>query len=154
MTSHRSAPALVLSAAFRFLVNPVVRSLLRGPAGSRLGRKLLLVRYRGRRTGRELELPVGYVRDADRLLVVVGAADAKTWWRNFATPQPVQLLVNRRPVRGVARLLPSDSPEAAAASAAVRRVRPRGPAPEGHPIVELREIPRLPQACAHETHDE
>jgi len=44
------------------LANPVLRPLLYGPTGRRLGRRLALIRCRGRRTGHVYELPVQYAR--------------------------------------------------------------------------------------------
>lgn len=78
MTTNEPIRSPVLATLFRHLVNPVVATLLRSPASRLLDANLLLVRYRGRRTGRELELPVGYIREGDRFLVIVGAAKHKT----------------------------------------------------------------------------
>jgi hypothetical protein len=61
------------------LANPLLRPLLHGPAGHRLGRHLALIRYRGRRTGRSYELPVQYARDGDHLWILPGAPGRKNW---------------------------------------------------------------------------
>jgi hypothetical protein len=65
------------------LANPILRPLLRGPAGHRLGRRLALIRYPGRRTGRRYELPVQYARDGNRIWIQPGSPEHKTWWRNL-----------------------------------------------------------------------
>ena len=66
------------------LVNPRLVALLRSPRwGPRLGRQLALLSYTGRRSGRSISTPVGYRRTGDVVTIVVGAAGAKTWWRNF-----------------------------------------------------------------------
>jgi hypothetical protein len=64
-------------------VNRVVLWLLRSPARGLLDRHVCGLRFIGRHTGATVELPVGFVRDGDRLLVLVARASAKRWWRNF-----------------------------------------------------------------------
>jgi F420H(2)-dependent quinone reductase len=75
------------------LTNPLLRPLLHGPAGHRLGRHLALIRYRGRRTGRSYELPVQYARDGDRVWILPGAPGRKTWWRNLRGGAAVDLVL-------------------------------------------------------------
>jgi hypothetical protein len=73
------------------LANPVLRRLLRGRAGRRLGRSLLVIRYHGRRTGRPHELVVQYARSGPTVWVLVGRADRKNWWHNLRSPAEVDL---------------------------------------------------------------
>ena len=80
------------------LAAPVVRALLRSPLHGLLSGSVLLVTYRGRRSGRGFTLPVQYGRDEDAFVVTVGTPGAKQWWRNFTGPRPAELLVRRRPV--------------------------------------------------------
>lgn len=51
--------------------------------GGALRRTLTIVRYTGRRSGREFAIPVGYRRRRDEVVIGVGMPDAKSWWRNF-----------------------------------------------------------------------
>ncbi|GAB3093624.1 hypothetical protein [Isoptericola nanjingensis] len=51
--------------------------------GGALRRTLTIVRYTGRRSGREFAIPVGYRRRGDEVVIGVGMPDAKSWWRNF-----------------------------------------------------------------------
>lgn len=103
------------SGEFRFtnrVVNPVMRRLLRGPLGRRLGRHLAVLRYQGRRTGRTRELVVQYVREGDQVWIVPGSADRKQWWRNLIDPRPVELWLAGRHLDGVARIIgSSDDPK-------------------------------------------
>ena len=55
--------------ATNHLANPILRQLLRGPAGHRLSRRLALIRYPGRRTGRMYELPVQFARNGNRIWI-------------------------------------------------------------------------------------
>lgn len=103
-------------------VNPVVRALLRSPWGGRFGRSLVLVDYRGRRSGRARHLVAHAERlDDERLRITVGAADRKAWWRNFATAWPITLWI-----AGVAHDGTATAVEAEGRTTVVCRVRPRG----------------------------
>jgi len=73
------------------IANPVLRPLLRTPAGRWLGRSLLLMRYSGRRTGRPHEVVVQYARSGQTVWVLVGKAEDKTWWHNLQAPADVDL---------------------------------------------------------------
>jgi hypothetical protein len=65
-------------------VNTIAVALLDAPVLGRIvGRGLVKIRYVGRRTGRTVELPVGYRRSGNDIIIGVAAPDAKTWWRNF-----------------------------------------------------------------------
>ncbi len=74
--------------------NRVAVSLLDVPVLGRLVRRgLVVIRYTGRRSGTTYELPVGYRRSGDTVVIRVGMPDRKTWWRNFlAGGGPVTLV--------------------------------------------------------------
>jgi len=66
------------------IVNRLTVALLDAPVLGRIvGRGLIKIRYVGRRTGKTVELPVGYRRSGNDIVIGVAAPDAKTWWRNF-----------------------------------------------------------------------
>jgi hypothetical protein len=75
-------------------VNRAVFTLLDAPGVGRiLGRGMTNIRYVGRRSGNTVELPVGYRRSGDDVIIGVAAPDAKTWWRNFlGDGAPIELL--------------------------------------------------------------
>lgn len=64
--------------------NKAMLPLLRSGPGQRLfGKSFVTLTYTGRKSGREIVLPVNYRRDGADLVVGVLAPDAKKWWRNF-----------------------------------------------------------------------
>jgi hypothetical protein len=66
------------------MVNRLAVALLDAPVLGRIvGRGLVKIRYVGRRSGKKVELPVGYWRSGNDIVIGVAAPDAKTWWRNF-----------------------------------------------------------------------
>jgi F420H(2)-dependent quinone reductase len=87
------------------LVNPILRRLLRGPTGHRLGRRLALIRYSGRRTGRIYELPVQYARRGNRIWILPGSPEHKTWWRNLRGGADVDLVMAGHDIHGHATVI-------------------------------------------------
>ena len=92
-------------------LSPLVAWLLRSPFHGVASSGLLLLTFTGRRTGRRITLPLGYQRKSELVTVLASRARRKLWWRNFAEPRPVELLIRGRHRRGEARLVPGDSEE-------------------------------------------
>jgi hypothetical protein len=64
--------------------NRAAVALMDAPVVGRLIRRgLVVIRYTGRKSGKTFELPVGYRRSGDSVVVPVGMPDRKSWWRNF-----------------------------------------------------------------------
>src|SRR5687767_12449846 len=82
--------------------NRWVLKALATDVGQRLLVRLCGVRYVGRRTGRTVTLPVAYAVCGTDVMVLVGHATAKQWWRNFRGGQPAELFIDSRwwPARG------------------------------------------------------
>lgn len=76
------------------IVNRLAVALLDAPVVGRIvGRGLVKIRYVGRRSGKTVQLPVGYRRSGNDIAIGVAAPDAKKWWRNFlGEGAPIELL--------------------------------------------------------------
>ena len=83
--------------------NALVLAVLRSRAHRLLSGVAIELRYVGRRSGRRFALPVQYAQDGERLVVAPQRATSSTWWRNFRSPQPVQVRLRGRLHDGVAR---------------------------------------------------
>ena len=83
--------------------NPLVRRLLDSRFAGPLSRALLLLRYRGRKSGRTIATPVGYVRDGDRVVIVTSPSYG--WWPNMVGGADVELRLPEGWRRGRAELL-------------------------------------------------
>jgi hypothetical protein len=59
--------------------NPFVRLILRSPLHGLMSAALLLISYRGRKSGRKYSLPVQYVQDGNQIYIVPDAPEQKTW---------------------------------------------------------------------------
>ena len=51
--------------------------------GNVIRRRLIVIRYVGRRSGKTFETPVAYSRRGDDVTIGVAFPDNKSWWRNF-----------------------------------------------------------------------
>lgn len=93
------------------IANPIVGWLLRSRLHGLLSASLLLIAYRGRKSGREYRLPVQYAQDGQRVFILPGQPEKKTWWRNFQTETPVTVSLRGKALGGTARLLdtPADA---------------------------------------------
>jgi hypothetical protein len=74
------------------IVNPVMGAILRSPLHGLLSPYLVLVTFRGRRTGREFSAPVGYRQDGDALQMLVHGA----WWKNLRPEARVRVQLRGR----------------------------------------------------------
>jgi len=78
-------------------INPLVRLLIHSPLHRLASRRLALITYTGRRSGRRYTIPVGYQMADLQLTITVGSPDHKVWWRSLTgTGAPVELIVRGR----------------------------------------------------------
>jgi hypothetical protein len=81
--------------------NPVLGWLLRSPLHGLASRRLTLITYTGRRSGRHYTIPVRYEIAGDAVTITAHWADRKVWWRNLTgTGAPVELVVRGRRLTG------------------------------------------------------
>ncbi|MET0510812.1 MAG: hypothetical protein ABW135_03910 [Thermoleophilaceae bacterium] len=60
-------------------------------------RRLALITYTGRRSGRRYSIPVGYRMAGLEVTIRVGAPQRKVWWRSLTgTWTPVELIIRGR----------------------------------------------------------
>ena len=77
-------------------LNSLVVSLLRSPLHLIASKGLMVVSWSGRKSGMRFSIPVGYQRDGDVVMVLLSKPAQKSWWKNFRTPWPAELLIARR----------------------------------------------------------
>jgi deazaflavin-dependent oxidoreductase (nitroreductase family) len=109
------------------IANPIVGWLLRSRLHGLLSASLLLIAYRGRKSGREYRLPVQYAQDGGYVFIIPGQPEQKTWWRNFKEETPVTVSLRGKTLDGKARLLET-SADAQAARDGLRAYLQRFPA--------------------------
>ncbi|MFX0577858.1 hypothetical protein [Nocardia nepalensis] len=115
----------------------VMLSALHSPLAHGLRRNLCELRYQARRSGRHIALAVSYARMDDNVVIRVGRADTKTWWRNFRTPRPLSVWLDGRWHRGMGHVAQPDSLEREEAAAIYQAAFPRSEVPTTDPIVVI-----------------
>jgi deazaflavin-dependent oxidoreductase (nitroreductase family) len=88
------------------VVNVPMRGLLSLPFATPISRRLMLVHYTGRKSGKAYRQPVSYVEDGDTLLTPGGG----NWKLNLSEDQPVRIHLNGRNVEARPELI-RDPPE-------------------------------------------
>ena len=88
--------------------NPLVRRLLDSRFAGPMGNALLLLRYRGRKSGRTFATPVGYVRDGTRVVMVT--SPSYRWWPNLVGGADVEVRLHEGWRRGRGEVLFPDDP--------------------------------------------
>ena len=84
------------------LGNVFVILLLRSPLHRLASGSLVLISYRGRRSGRRFTVPVMYAEGGEGLIVLVGHPERKSWWRNLRDGAAVEVRLRGRRLLGQA----------------------------------------------------
>ena len=103
--------------------NRLVSALVRSRAHRLLSGTVILLRYRGRRSGRVYTIPLQYAeRDGELVLFAMNAV-RKQWWRNVTGDAEVEVLLRGRWWRATARLALGDAEAARRYAARFRSAR-------------------------------
>ena len=79
--------------------NDFVKFALRSPLHVFMGNTMLIT-MTGRKTGREISVPVNYFSEGDTLWII--SSRTHTWWRNVRTGAEVSVHLHGRDVKGFA----------------------------------------------------
>lgn len=72
--------------------NTMLALLLRIPVLHRLlSNQILLLSFKGRKSGKPYTIPLGYTREGDRVIILTKSF--RGWWHNFESLTPVELLI-------------------------------------------------------------
>ena len=103
------APAVRPPLRLLRVANPVVRAVLGSPAHRLLSGRLLVLDYRGQRTGRGYRIPLRYAETETGDLVAVAVnPERKRWWRSFSEPSAATVLLRGASVDVVGALTSGD----------------------------------------------
>jgi F420H(2)-dependent quinone reductase len=107
------------------LANPFVRAVLGSPAHRLLSGSLLVLEYRGPRSGRTFRIPLMYAREGEQVIALASNPRGKQWWRAFRHGAPASLTVARRTIEADGHLLAGPDARRAALRYAERFPRAR-----------------------------
>jgi deazaflavin-dependent oxidoreductase (nitroreductase family) len=91
------------------LANPVVRRILDSRAHGPLSTSLMILEYRGRRSGRTFRIPVMYARAGGEVVALAVAPERKQWWRTFRERAPARLTIGGTTTEVEGRVLRGDA---------------------------------------------
>lgn len=74
--------------------NRVVAAILTSRLRGSMARSTVLIRYVGRRSGTTFTTPTQYAWCGNALVIAVARPDTKSWWRNFRTEHPLDVLID------------------------------------------------------------
>lgn len=101
-----------------------MRVVLDSPAHRLLSGRLLVLEYRGHRSGRPFRIPVRYAEASDGSLVAVAVRpERKLWWRSFAAPGQATLTLRGGSVEARGTLAETAARETALAAYLARYPR-------------------------------
>ncbi|MGF1507448.1 MAG: nitroreductase/quinone reductase family protein [Anaerolineae bacterium] len=86
---------------FTYIVNPLMRLILRSPLHGMVSERLLLLTYTGHKSGKKYTIPVGYTRENGTLYVLTHSP----WWRNFQQPAEVRVRLQGEMIGGTAEVV-------------------------------------------------
>jgi hypothetical protein len=93
---------------YRYILNPVMRGLLRSPLHGITSHNIGIVHFTGRKTGRKLNTPLSYTREGN--IVRLLSNRSTRWWLNFrGEGVKVEMEIARQRYQGTAVLLEGDS---------------------------------------------
>jgi hypothetical protein len=89
---------------------------------------LVVLAYRGRRSGREFRIPLQYAEaTGGRIVALAVRPERKLWWRSFSDPAPARLLVAGSTRAVIGRVLAGQERRAALRAYLERFPRAAGP---------------------------
>ena len=90
------------------IANPLIKALLRSPFHGQMSGSVAILHFRGRKSGREFETPLSYVREDGTVFLL--SAQTTVWWKNLREEgTPVTLEIAGETLSGKARLSEGDS---------------------------------------------
>ena len=93
---------------YRYVLNPLMRGLLRSPLHGITSHNIGILHFTGRKSGRELNTPLSYTREGD--VVRLLSNQNTRWWLNFRGGEArVEIEIARQRHPGTATLLEGDS---------------------------------------------
>lgn len=88
-------------------INPLMRALLRSPLHTLMSNTLMIITYKGRKSGRVYSTPVRYLRVGNT--VQCFTSPDTHWWRNLRGGAEVTLTIQGRDLRYSATVIEDDA---------------------------------------------
>jgi deazaflavin-dependent oxidoreductase (nitroreductase family) len=107
--------------------NPIVRWVLSSRLHALMSKNVLLIAFRGRKSGKEYSTPVQFAQEDKQVWILVGFAEKKNWWHNLMGGAPVRLCIEGKWQDGQAVLLKGE-PDRDAILVGLKQIFKKSPA--------------------------
>lgn len=92
-------------------LNPIVEPVLESRLHCILSSQFMLVRFKGRQSGKEFTTPMAYHRFDDVYIIALAEMASRKWWRNYRTSWPMDVCIKGEWKHGYACLVEANSEE-------------------------------------------
>ena len=82
------------------VMNPVMKRMVRG-GGGKMGDKIMLIHFKGRKSGKAYVTPLGYTREGDTITCFTDSP----WWKNLEGGAPVGVTIKGKELKGFATVV-------------------------------------------------
>ncbi len=84
--------------------NPMMKWMLRSPLHSRISKRIMIITFMGRKSGREYSTPVSYFREGNQVICFTHSP----WWKNIANGAEVKVRIQGEDFKGHAVAIKDD----------------------------------------------
>lgn len=92
-------------------MNPVVKFILNSRFHGFLGHSFMLVKFTGKKTGREFVTPMSHHVFDETIIIMLAETKGRVWWLNYRETAPMMVCIQGEWLEGYASVLQSDHPE-------------------------------------------
>ena len=87
--------------------NPIIKWLLNSPFHRLISNNMMLIIYKGRKSGKTYSTPVNYLElvDTEGKYLAAMSLKGRVWWRNLREGTPVTVLFRGKNLQGVAEVI-------------------------------------------------
>lgn len=87
------------------IINPIMKTILRSPFHTIISRKIMIITFRGSKSGRQYSTPVSYYREGDRVICFTHGL----WWKNIGDGSEVKVRIQGEDYNGHAVAVTDDA---------------------------------------------
>ena len=86
------------------VINPIMKLILRSPLHATISKRIMIITFTGKLSGREYSTPVSYFHEGDQVICFTHGS----WWRNIADGADVKVRIQGEELRGHAVAVKDD----------------------------------------------
>lgn len=86
------------------ILNPIMKTILRSPLHKMISGQIMIITFKGRKSGKEYSTPISYFREHDK----VYAFTHSKWWKNLIGGAQVKLRIQGQDLLGQAEPVADD----------------------------------------------